>query len=90
MKRGIVKMEINRQNLKKLTELSDEALRKKIEDAASSCGIDPGKSAAYLTDMTAIKKKLSSLSDSQIKALLGALGEENVRKIKNGLDNGQR
>ena len=81
-------MEINRQNLKKLTELSDEALRKKIEDAASSCGIDPGKSAAYLTDM--IKKKLSSLSDSQIKALLGALGEENVRKIKNGLDNGQR
>ena len=83
-------MEINRQSLKKLTDMSDDQLRKKIEEMAGSCGIDAGRAAPYLSDMTAIKKKLSSLSDVQIKALLCALGDENVRKIKNGLDNGQR
>ena len=83
-------MEINRKSLSELTALSDEQLKSKIESAARSCGVDASKAAPYLSDMAAVKKKLNSLSDAQIKALLSALGDENVRKIKNGLDNGTK
>lgn len=83
-------MEINRKSLKELTALSDDQLRDRIESAARSCGVDASKAAPYLSDMSAVKKKLNSLSDAQIKALLSALGDENVRKIKNGLDNGTK
>ena len=81
-------MEINKKSLHELTALSDKELRDKIYGAAASCGIDKSKTDAYLSDMTAVKKKLNSLSDAQIKALLSAIGEENVKRIKNGLDNG--
>lgn len=83
-------MELNKKSLRSLTSLSDEELREKIFSAAASAGVDKSKASAYLNDMTAIKKKLNSLSDVQIKALLSALGEENVRKIKEGLDNGSK
>lgn len=83
-------MELNKKSLSKLTSLSDDELREKINSVAQSAGIDRSKTSAYLKDMTAIKKKLNSLSDGQIKALLNALGEENVRKIKEGLDNGSK
>ena len=69
-------MELNRKNLRELTSLSDEELREKINAAASSCGIDRSRTMPYLSDMAGIKKKLNSLSDAQIKALLSALGEE--------------
>ncbi len=81
-------MELNKKNLRELTSLSDAELRDKINSAAAACGVDKSKTEAYLHDMTAVKKKLNSLTDTQIKALLSALGDENVRKIKNGLDNG--
>lgn len=83
-------MEINRKSLGELTALSDEELAEKIRSAARSCGVDASKTAPYLSDMTAVKKKLNSLSDVQIKALLSALGDENVKKIKNRLDNGTK
>ena len=83
-------MELNKKSLSELTSLSDDELREKINAAASSCGIDSLRTSPYLSDMTGIKKKLNSLSDAQIKALLSALGEENVKKIKNGLDNGRK
>ena len=81
-------MELNKKSLRELTSLSDEELKEKIAAAAESAGIDRTRTSAYLTDIAGIKKKLNSLSDAQIKALLNALGEENVRKIKEGLDNG--
>ena len=83
-------MELNKKSLRELTELSDEELREKINAAAESAGIDRSRTSAYLHDMAGIKKKLNSLSDTQIKALLNALGEDNVRKIKEGLDNGPK
>lgn len=81
-------MELNKKSLRELTSLSDEELKEKIAAAAESAGIDRTRTSAYLTDIAGIKKKLNSLSDTQIKALLNALGEDNVRKIKEGLDNG--
>ncbi len=81
-------MELNKKNLQKLTSLSDDELREKISAAAEFAGIDRSRSSPYLNDIAGIKKKLNSLSDAQIKALLHALGEENVRKIKEGLDHG--
>ena len=81
-------MELNKKSLQKLTELSDDELREKINAAAESAGIDRSRTLPYLTDIPGIKKKLNSLSDTQIKAILHALGEENVKKIKAGLDNG--
>lgn len=83
-------MELNKKNLQKLASLSDDELREKINSIAESAGIDRSKTSAYLSDMAGIKKKLGSLSDAQIKALINALGEENVRKIKKGLDNGSK
>ena len=83
-------MEINKKSLRELSSLSDEQLREKINSAAASCGIDSSKTAPYISDMAAVKKKLNSLTDAQIKTILSALGEENVRKIKNGLDNGPK
>ncbi len=90
MKREDCDMEINKKSLRELSELSDDQLRDKINSVAASCGIDASKTAPYISDMAAVKKKLSSLTEAQIKAFLNALGEENVKKIKNGLDNGQR
>ena len=81
-------MELNKKNLQKLTALSDDELRERINRAAESAGIDRSRTSPYLCDIAGIKKKLNSLSDIQIKALLNALGEENVRKIKEGLDHG--
>lgn len=83
-------MELNKKNLRELTSLSDDELREKINAAASSCGIDKSKTSAYLSDMAGIKKKLNSLTDTQIRAILNALGEENVKKIKEGLGNGSK
>jgi len=83
-------MEINKKSLQKLSSLSDEQLRDKINSAAASCGIDASKTAPYISDMAAVKKKLNSMTDAQIKTILSALGEENVRKIKNGLDDGPK
>ena len=70
-------MELNKKNLQKLTSLSDDELREKISAAAESAGIDRSRSSPYLNDIAGIKK-----------TLLHALGEENVRKIKEGLDHG--
>ena len=81
-------MELNKKSLQKLTELPDDELREKINAAVESAGIDRSAALPYLTDIAGIKKKLSCLSDTQIKAILHALGEENVKKIKAGLDNG--
>ena len=83
-------MELNRKNLQKLASLSDDELREKINSIAESAGIDSSRTSPFLKDISGIKKKLNSLSDAQIKALLSALGEENVKKIKDGLDNGYK
>ena len=83
-------MELNKKSLQDLTALSNDELREKINSIAQSAGIDRSRTAPYLKDISGIKKKLNSLSDAQIKALLSALGEDNVRKIKEGLDNGSK
>ena len=83
-------MEINKKSLREITSLSDDELREKINSIAESAGIDRSRTSPYLKDISGIKKKLNSLSDAQIKALLSALGEENVKKIKKGFDNGSK
>lgn len=83
-------MEINKKTIQSLSSLSDDELKKKITDAALSCGVSRDTADKYLTDIGAIRKKLTSLSDRQIQNLLSALGEENVRKIKNGWENGAK
>ena len=83
-------MELNKKSLRELAALSDDELREKINAAAASCGIDRSHTSSYLKDMAGIKKKLNSLSDAQIKALVNALGEENVKKIMDGLDDGRK
>ena len=83
-------MELNKKSLRELAALSDDELREKINAAAASCGIDRSRTSSYLKDMAGIKKKLNSLSDAQIKALVNALGEENVKKIRDGLDDGRK
>lgn len=81
-------MEISKKDLQKLSSLPDDQLREKILAAASSCGVDGRRAEAYMSDMTQIKKKLASLSDAQIRMILSAIGEENVRKIKESINDG--
>ena len=82
-------METDKEYIRSLSSLSDEALREKIKAAAEACGIDGKRAAAGLSDMRAVRKKLDSLSDAQIKAIISAVGEENLRKIRSGMKNGQ-
>ncbi len=82
-------MEINKKSVDGLCSLPDDELRRRIKAAAGALGADPDKIPAELTDMSTIKRKLSSLSDRQIKAICGALGEERLNRIMKAADDGR-
>lgn len=83
-------MEINKDRIRSLASLSDDELRERIKAAAKACGMDGELAAKRLPDMGTVKKKLGSLSDTQIKALVSALGEDRIKKIIPGPGDGER
>lgn len=82
-------MEINKDYIDSLSSLSDDELRERIKAAAKACGIDEKRAAASLGDMSSVKKKLRSLSESQIKAAVSAVGEDKIDKIRSELEHGK-
>ena len=81
-------MQINKKSVEKLCSLPDDALKEKIRAAAEACGADGDAAVSKLTDLPALKRRLSSLSDAQIKAICQAVGEDKLNKIKRSLDDG--
>ena len=81
-------MEINKKSVEKLCSLSDDALKEKIRAAAEACGADGDAAVSRLKDLPALKRRISSLSDAQIKAICQAVGEDKLDRIKRSLGDG--
>lgn len=86
----MINTEFDKKGLEALSALPDGELRERILSALQSCGIDRTAAARRLPDMRIIRKKLSSLSEKDIKALGTVLGEESINKLRDGLSNGPK
>ena len=79
---------VSKDKLNKINEMSDEQLKKSLEDVALSAGFNKKASADMLSDMGSIRKAVSSVSQSEIDSIINNMSEENASKITEILTNG--
>ena len=79
-------MNIDKNSLQKLSAMNDSELKAKILEIAENCGADTRKLASKL-DCGKIKKSISSLSQSDIDRIMGAVGEQNAEIIRRSIEN---
>ena len=81
---------IDKKELDKINNISDDELRKSISQVAQSAGLDSNTIGQMLSDIGAIRKTVSTVSQNDIDAIVRNLGEENVGKIADILKNNTR
>lgn len=81
-------MEINREALRKLAELSDSELEEKILSLAETAGVPRETARGKIGDIGKLKKKLQSVTDSEIRLMMLAIGEKNAALIREKLSEG--
>ena len=79
---------VSKDKLNKINEMSDEQLKKSLEDVALSAGFNTKAIADMLSDMGSIRKAVSSVSQSDIDSIINNMSEENASKITEILTNG--
>lgn len=72
---------IDNEQIKKLLNLSDEELRKKVSEAAIAAGADKYMTAHALSDMSKLRGMMSALTSEQINSLLAKMGPEKANEI---------
>lgn len=81
---------IDKKELDKIKNISDDELRKSIAQVAQSAGLDSNTIGQMLSDIGAIRKTVSTVSQNDIDAIVRNIGEENVGKIADILKNNTR
>lgn len=72
---------IDNEQIKKLLNLSDEELRKKVSEAAIAAGADKYMTAHALSDMSKLRGMMSALTSEQINSLLAKMGPDKANEI---------
>lgn len=78
---------ISKSSLDKINDISDEQLKKTLEQVALSSGIDATAITPFLSDIGAIRKAVSSVSQRDIDNLMSSVSEENAGRIADILKN---
>lgn len=82
-------MNIDKDSLNKLAEMSDSELRMKVLQIASACGADTKKIARKL-DMPRLRDNISTMSQSDIDKIIKAIGNEKAQIIKDSIESGNK
>ncbi len=75
------------QSINNLLSLDDEALRKKLTDAAVAAGADKNQIALALSDMNTLRRLARGLTPESIDSLLNSFGKENAKKVSEIIKN---
>lgn len=73
---------INKNDLSKIANLNDEALKRKLLEITQLTGADSSKISAALSNVDNLRKTISNLSNEDIEKIISAYGKENVRQIQ--------
>ena len=87
-------MEFDRRQLDKLLSLDDESFKALAKTIAEAAGASKAKTEAMLNNPDIVKKRLSSISETEAKELLNSAGREKSEEIlrmlrERGVDVGQ-
>lgn len=74
-------MEFDNNTLRNLLSLDDESFKNLIKQISAAAGADPNKTAAFMSDVPAIKNMLANLSPKEAEKLLNAAGKEKSEEI---------
>ena len=81
-------MQIDKDKLKKIMNLSEEELKKKVTDAVNSSGFekkDKENIEKALKNMKDIKKTLGSIDEESFKKAVAAVGVEKIEELKKNI-----
>ena len=72
----------NTENLKNaVASVSDEELRAKVEEVMRALGIPPTAMGQKFTDMTAIRRVIMNMSESDFRNIMSTVGEDKAQAI---------
>ena len=76
----------NTENLKNaVASVSDAELRARVEDVMRALGIPPTAMGQKFTDMSAIRKVIMNMSESDLRNIMSTLGEEKAQAVLRGM-----
>lgn len=78
-------MQINKETLSKISNMSNEQLKQTIAQIADSVGASQMQKRMAVNNASLIKKKLANMSESDIKKLMSKLDPEQINKISSAL-----
>ena len=77
----------NTENLKNtVASISDEELRRKVEDVMYALGIPPTAMGQKFSDMSAIRNVIMNMSESDFRNIMATVGEEKAQTILRGMN----
>ena len=81
-------MQIDKEKLQKLLNLSDAELKKKVAGAVNSSGLDKKEKENFekaLKNIKDIKKTLGNIDEESLKKAVSALGNEKIEELRKNL-----
>ena len=76
----------NTENLKNaVASVSDAELRARVEDVMRALGIPPTAMGQKFTDMSAVRKVIMNMSESDLRNIMSTLGEEKAQTVLRGM-----
>ena len=79
---------INQSNLSEFLNLSDEQLKKRLEQAAVAAGADKNKIALMLSNPERLRGIISSLTPEDAERMIKMFGKDKAQAIADSLKNG--
>ena len=81
-------MQIDKDKLQKILNLSEDELKKKVSDAVSSSGLEKEAKQSIdnaLKNMKDLKKTLGNIDEESLKKAIAAVGVDKIEEIKKNL-----
>ena len=79
-------MEPSKKDINRILQLSDEELKKTIEEIAKAIGADGKKAEALTSDIPSLKSNLSKMNDADLKRIIESAGKDKAQKIMNEIN----
>ena len=83
-------MQMDRETFSKLLGMSDNDFRNKVKSAATAAGINDPRLDILLRDSGALKKMLADMSESDMKKMAAALGQDKIDQMMANIKNGMK
>lgn len=75
------KIEINRDFLEQIQKLDDDTLRSAVQSIAEAAGVSKRQAQRATADIENVKKRISNMSDAELKKAVDSAGEEKAAEI---------